>query len=80
MVTNKNIMPFTHRKCFAMFMCDSLPLEVELGRIKNMPLDERLCKMCTQQSIENEVPILLECPLYDDLRENILSCYHIYHV
>lgn len=59
-------------KHLAMLRYGSLPLEIELGRRNGTPLDERLCKMCNHQSIENEIHVLLQCPLYDDLRANII--------
>ena len=64
-----DLMPYMHRKYLAMFRCGSLPLEVELGRRRNLPLDERLCPLC-KQGVEDEVHILLQCPVYDDLRED----------
>ena len=66
------IMPFAHKRGLAMLRCGSLPLEVELGRRKKLLLENRICKMCTDEKIEDEIHFLLECPLYDDLRSNLL--------
>ena len=65
-------MPFSHRQKLAMLRCGSLPLEIEVGRRKNIALQDRKCKMCTLNTVENEIHLLLECPLYDDIRDDIL--------
>ena len=68
--------PYQHRKYLAMFRSGCLPLEVELGRRDGTPLDKRFCKMCFQNVVEDEIHILLKCPLYDDVRSNLLSDIH----
>ena len=65
------MMPFAHRKFLAMLRCGSLPLEIELGRRSKIPLHNRICKLCNT-NVEDEVHLLLQCPAYDDLRENIV--------
>lgn len=69
-------MSFAHKKHLAMLRCGSLPLEIELGRRTNVPLEERICKLCNNENIENEVHVLLECPLYDDIRHPLLEYLH----
>ena len=65
-------MPFAHRKNLAMLRCGSLPIMVELGRRQKVPLGERLCTLCNND-IEDEVHLLLQCPIYDDLRQNVIG-------
>ncbi len=67
------IMPFSYRQSLAKLRCGSLPLEIELGRRNGTPLVNRTCKMCTENKVENEIHLLLECPLYDDIREDLLE-------
>ena len=62
------IMPLHHRQNLAMLRFGCLPIEIELGRRNNTPLEMRLCKQCNMNCIEDERHLLLECPLYDDLR------------
>ena len=69
-------MPYLHRKYLAMLRCGSLPLEVELGRRDGIPLDKRYCKMCNQNVIEDEIHVLLQCPLYDDIRSNLTNIHN----
>ena len=47
-----------------------LPLAIETGRYSKpkTPLEQRLCKLCTANTIESEVHFLIQCPLYQDQR------------
>ncbi len=67
------IMPFHHRQQLSRLRLGCLPIEIEMGRRFNVPLCERTCKMCTTNCIEDEIHLLLECPMYNDLREKIIS-------
>ena len=46
-------------------------LAVETGRWSNprVPRAQRLCQMCDQNVVEDELHFLFECPAYDDLRQ-----------
>jgi len=68
-----NLMSFSERQCLAKLRSGSLPLEVELGRRSGTPIGERTCKLCSENKIEDEVHFLLECELYDDLREVLIT-------
>ncbi len=35
-----------HRSHLAQYLCGILPLEIETGRWKNKPVEERICKVC----------------------------------
>jgi hypothetical protein len=48
-----------------------LNLEIEIGRYKNKPRDERLCSGCLK--VENEVNFLFECNSYLTLRDNFTN-------
>ena len=43
------------------------------GKSDPLPRQDRLCLYCNLDSVESEVHFLLECPLYDGLRKDILS-------
>ena len=66
-------MPFHHRQSLAMLRTGCLPIAIETGRHHAIPLDERVCKLCNMQCIEDEVHFLLGCSLYDDLRYNVVK-------
>lgn len=47
-----------------------LPLAIETGRHTRpiTPLNERVCRLCNIDTVENELHFLIHCPLYDDQR------------
>ena len=52
-------------------------LEVECGRWarpERTPFDDRKCKLC--HKLEDEYHIVLECPLYTDLRKQTISKFY----
>ena len=66
---------FKHRRALTRFRVSSHSLEIENGRHckPKIPVDQRLCKCCTSQSIEDEVHFLIQCELYADLRQELLT-------
>jgi hypothetical protein len=58
-----------YRSAFAKFRCGVAPLRIETGRYENKNVNERVCFICHDQ-IEDEKHVLLDCPLYADLRES----------
>ena len=67
--------PLYKKKIFSMLRAGSLPLEIEKGRHHNppVPLNERVCKVCTSGVIEDEIHFIMDCSLYDDLRHEIFT-------
>ena len=61
------------RQTFAKFRLSSHPLEIETGRLKNIPRENRLCKMCIFNQIESEYHFLLCCPKYSVIRTKYLG-------
>jgi hypothetical protein len=45
---------------------------IEIGRYKNLETEERLCKLCITQKIEDEYHFLIHCPIYNSSRK---ICY-----
>ena len=64
-------MPFHCRQKLAMLRIGCLPIQVEIGRRQNTPIHERVCRHCNMNCVEDEVHLLLACPLYDDLRSMV---------
>ena len=48
-------------------------LQVEIGRARGVPRDERLCKRCDSGCVEDEVHFMLNCNGLNDLRETLYS-------
>jgi DNA modification methylase len=42
---------------------------IEIGRYKNLETEERLCKLCITQKIEDEYHFLIDCPIYNNSRK-----------
>jgi hypothetical protein len=49
------------------------PLAIETGRYSNIPVEQRLCSLCDLNVVENEMHVLLFCPLYADIRSDLYS-------
>ena len=49
-----------------------LPLKIETGRFLGLNVEDRLCQVCDQNAVENEIHFLLHCTLYDDLRRAMI--------
>lgn len=48
----------------------TLPINIETGRYKNQPVEERKCPKCTN-AVEDEKHFLMDCPLYKELRQEL---------
>ena len=59
---------FELRKIISKIRCSDHPLEIEKGRHRNIPRGERICKTCTEGSIEDEEHFLMKCKTYQPLR------------
>ena len=60
--------PKYHRSLFAQFRAGILPLQVEIGRYRNLPLTERVCTLCPLGDVEDEFHLLCKCHRYAALR------------
>lgn len=63
------------RRVLSQLRCGNLPLEIETGRYSRpkIPVENRLCKLCNKQCVENEVHFLIGCDFYSDLRHKIIK-------
>ena len=50
-----------------------LPIRVETGRYSGEPVEQRICRLCTSNLVEDEKHFLLDCSLYNNLRNSIFS-------
>ena len=67
-----NVNNFFIRKNITKFRCSDHTLEIESGRLKNIKVDERTCKVCKIE-IEDERHFLFAGPLYVELRSRYLN-------
>ena len=54
--------------CFTSFRVSSHDLEIEKGRYKKVPAENRKRNVCESGGIENETHFIFDCALYDDER------------
>ena len=52
-------------------------LAIEIGRWSTIPIsrDNRLCHFCSYNVVENEAHFVLECPLYNSIRDKFQSLF-----
>ena len=61
------------RSHLAQFRFGILPIRIETGRFTRLNISERVCQICNNGSIEDEIHFLLTCPACDDLRGLLIS-------
>ncbi len=74
--TDPYTLSFMNRKSrsyLAQYRCGILPLEIETGRWINKPLEERCCKVCKSDAVEDEHHITFCCPYYKKAREALFD-------
>ena len=57
-------LPKRSRSLFAQFRASTLPLEIETGRYSGTTLENRLCKICGDGEVEDEIHFLCHCKTY----------------
>ena len=68
----KLIMPPRHRSAFCKFRLGVAPIRLETGRYEGLPEVSRVCPFCDTCTVENEIHVMLLCPVYDDIRSDLL--------
>ena len=58
---------FYARKIITKFRCSDHTLEIEKGRHKNIPVENRICPVC-RSNVETEIHFLQDCGEYNDPR------------
>ena len=61
------------RKLLSCFRLGSHNLEIEAGRYNGVDRANRLCKLCSQNVVENEYHFLLCCTKYSNIRNKYLG-------
>ena len=63
-------LPFRDRQIISKIVGSSHKLEVEIGRHRDIPREERLCKLCDLNKVEDEEHFISECPAYTHIRKD----------
>ena len=64
-----------HRSAMTKLRLSAHRLEIETGRYNNTTAENRFCVICQLQGhevVEDETHFMVSCPMYKDLRENLL--------
>ena len=61
------------RSYLAQLRLGILPINVEIGRYRQIPFDERKCMLCNNENVEDEYHVLFICPAYDRIRKTWLK-------
>jgi hypothetical protein len=61
------------RSLLAQFRLGILPLNIETGRFRNVPADERLCEVCNDNLVENEFHFVCICTEYENVRQRLFG-------
>ena len=64
-----NLPFFKGRKAIAKLRGSDHGLEIEKGRHKKIPRDNRLCRLCNSGVVESEIHFLQDCTFYDTVRQ-----------
>ena len=67
--------PMQYKKLICKLRVSSHCLLIETGRYKNIPLERRVCPLCTL-AVEDEFHFFFECPYYSHLRTKFLKKYY----
>ena len=59
---------FEHRRNIAKIRCSDHKLEIEIGRHRDTPIENRICKLCPSKVIESEEHFLLNCEIFGSIR------------
>ena len=63
---------YNHQKAMSKLRLSDHKLQIDVGRHSKTPTEARICQFC-QLGIENEIHLLLNCPLYHELREKLFN-------
>ena len=66
-------LPRKYRSVLAKVRCGAAPIRIETGRYERLPSEDRLCQMCNTEQPETEEHLLISCPQYIDVREEIFQ-------
>ena len=67
--------PYVYKKHISRIRLSSHNLEIETGRHKNTPRENRVCKFC-KHDLEDEYHFVLICPQYEELRHKHIKKYY----
>ena len=84
--SDKNAEPYTYilnkfiwRRALAKLRCGVIDIGVNIDRKNKIPYDQRICKFCNLNRIDDEYHFILICPFSGALRTKYIPRYYIEH-
>ena len=71
-------MPNKYIKLFTKLRGSLLPLECNIGRWNNVPYNERICKFCNLNQVENEYHVIFICPVWLCYRQQLVNSHPLF--
>ena len=71
----KNLTSITnvkHRVDMTRLRLSSHSLHIETGRHRNIQRQDRICTLCNNNTVEDETHVLINCPVYHDIRPEVV--------
>ena len=69
-------LPFRGRQIISKIVGSSHTLHIETGRHHGIPREERICKFCDLNKVEDEEHFVSECPAYSSIRQEFFGHEH----
>ena len=69
----KLFVPRHQRSLMAQLRLSILPIRIETGRFVCEQLEQRICKLCENNEIEDECHLIFDCPNYINIRNSYLE-------
>ncbi len=66
-------LPRNHKSLLSKLKVGILPLHIETGRWKDIPLEERICYACDEFNLEDEYHFLIHCDSYKKHAQNFCN-------
>ena len=67
------MLPVKHRSAYSKFRLGVAPIRIETGRYEGLTEDHRVCPFCEDTVVENELHVVLQCHVYNDIREELVN-------
>jgi chemotaxis regulatin CheY-phosphate phosphatase CheZ len=61
------------RSLVCQFRSCILPLRIDIDRYIGKPVEQRICRLCPSNEVEDEKHFLLQCAVYTSFRTNIFG-------
>ena len=61
----QNSLNIKQRSYLSQLRIGILQINIEIGRYRSIPLEERLCRLCNMNEIEDEIHFLFRRPTYN---------------